>query len=272
MSLLEGQVKGCCPVRWLDHGRQAIMVLPEHVDLAVAGPIREQLLTISNRGAETLIADMSATMSCDLAGADTLARGYQRAAASGTELRLVVTAPVIRRLLAVSGLDRLVSVYPALEAALAAHRPPAALPTVPRPARAEASGEALPDAAEPVAVIREATEATQREKPTAVLDPVPPALAPQQHPEEMLDGIASRIFEVGIVLSTAVGMPPGSLEKKVDEAVQLLEDIVSGIYDAALGCGHAPDTARTLDGGVHRHESAGEREGAGAYGPTMAAW
>ncbi len=230
MSLLEGQVKGCCPVRWLDHGRQAIMVLPEHVDLSVAGPIREQLLTIINRGVETLIADMSATMSCDLAGADTLARGYQRAAASGAELRLVVTAPVIRRLLAVSGLDRLVSVYPALEAALAAHRPTVIL-------------------------------ATQREQPTAVLDPVPPALAPQQHLEETLDRIASRIFEVGIVLSTAVGMPPGGLQKKVDEAVWMLEDIVSGIYDAALGSGHAPDTARTLDGGVRRHESAGEREG-----------
>lgn len=234
MSLLEGQVKGCCPVRWLDHGRQAIVVLPEHVDLSVAGPIREQLLTIINRGAETLIADMSATMSCDLAGADTLARGYQRAAASGTELRLVVTAPVVRHLLAISGLDRLVSVYPALEAALAA---------------------------ESVAVIREATETTQREKPTAVLDPDPRARAPQQHLEETLDRIASRIFEVGIVLSTAAGMPADGLEKRVDEAVRLLEDIVSGIYDAALGCGHVPDTARTLDGGVHRHESAGEREG-----------
>ncbi len=99
MSLLEGQVKACCPVRWLDHGRQAIVVLPEHVDLSVAGPILE----------------------------------------------------------------------------------------------------------------------------------------------ETLDRIASRIFEVGIVLSTAVSMPPGGLEEKVDEAVRLLEDMVSGIYDAALGSGRAPD-------------------------------
>ncbi len=118
-----------------------------------------------------------------------------------------------------------------------------------------------PDHGRQLAVIREATETTQRAKPTAVPDPVPPALAPQQRLEETLDRIASQIFEVGIVLSTAVGTPPGSLEKKVDEAVRLLEDLVSGIYDAALGCGHAPDTARTLDGRVHRHENAGEREG-----------
>ena len=65
---------------------------------------------------------------------------------------------------------------------------------------------------------------------------VPPE---QQHLEETLDRIANRIFEVGIMLSTAAGTPPGGLEKKVDEAVRLLEDIVDGIYDATLGSGHA---------------------------------
>ena len=135
MSSVEGQVKGWYPVRRLDHGRQVIVALPEHVDLSTAGPIREQLLTIVNRGAETLIADMSATMSCDHAGTDTLARVYQRAATSGTELRLVVTAPGIRRVLGISGLDRLVSTYPVVEAALAAHGPAAVLPLAHRAAR-----------------------------------------------------------------------------------------------------------------------------------------
>lgn len=140
MSRLEGHV------RWLDRGRQAIVALPEHVDLSNAGSICEQLLTLINRGAETLIADMSATVSCDHAGADTLARVYQRAAASGTELRLVVTAPIIRRVLGISGLDRLVSIYPVLEAALAAHRPAVVLPLVSRAARTEAVGPARPAA------------------------------------------------------------------------------------------------------------------------------
>jgi len=85
MSLLEGQVR-CWIVAGSDRGTA------EHVDLSTAGSIREELLTLINRGAETLIADMSATVSCDHAGTDTLARVYQRAAASGTELRLVVTA------------------------------------------------------------------------------------------------------------------------------------------------------------------------------------
>jgi anti-anti-sigma factor len=153
MSPLEGQVKDCCPVRWLDHGRQAIAVLPEHVDLSTAGPIREQLLALINRGAETLIADMTATISCDHAGADTLARVHQRAAASGTELRLVVTAPVVRRVLGITGLDRLVLIYPVLEAALAASRTAVVLPLVPRSARAGSAGLARPDGAGPVSKV-----------------------------------------------------------------------------------------------------------------------
>ena len=60
---------------------------------------------------------MTATASCDHAGADAVVRAYQRAAASGTQLRLVVTAQIVRRLLSVTGLDRLISIYPSLEAA-----------------------------------------------------------------------------------------------------------------------------------------------------------
>jgi anti-anti-sigma factor len=94
-----------CPVRWT--GRRAVIALPEHIDVSNAGPVREELLSVINRGAEALIADLTATISCDHAGADALARGYQRAVASGTELRLVVTAPVVRQILSLNGLDRL---------------------------------------------------------------------------------------------------------------------------------------------------------------------
>lgn len=50
-------------------------------------------------------------MSCDYAGADAVVRAYRRAAASGTQLRLVVTATIVRRVLGVNGLDRLIPVY-----------------------------------------------------------------------------------------------------------------------------------------------------------------
>lgn len=150
MGLLDSQVDGCCAVRWLDHGRLAVAALPEHVDLYTADPIREQLLTLINRGAETLIADMTVTISCDHAGVGALARVYQRAAASGTELQLVVAAPVVRRVLDISHLDRSVSIYPVLEAALAARGQPVVRSLVPRAGPTGPDGPAAPDSAGPV--------------------------------------------------------------------------------------------------------------------------
>lgn len=109
---------GTFPVRWT--GRQAIVTLPEHVDHSNADQVREQLLWIINRGAAVLIADLTGTVSCDYSGADALARAQQRAIATGTELRLVAIGNIIRRALSLNGFDRLVAVYPDLDAAIAA--------------------------------------------------------------------------------------------------------------------------------------------------------
>ena len=114
------------PVRWA--GSQAVVTLPEHIDVSNAGQIREELLSVINRGASEVIADMAATISCDHAGADALARAYQRAVVSGAQLRLVVTAQLVRRMVSLSGLDRLISIYPSLDAAIAAGTPAAADP------------------------------------------------------------------------------------------------------------------------------------------------
>jgi anti-anti-sigma factor len=109
------------PVKWA--AQQAIVAVPEHIDVTNVAQFREQLLSLINRGAEVLIADMTATSSCDHAAMDAIARAHQRAAVSGTQLRLAVTAPVIRRVLGIEGLDRLVPIYPTVEAAAAAGTP-----------------------------------------------------------------------------------------------------------------------------------------------------
>jgi anti-anti-sigma factor len=111
------------PVRWV--GRQALVALPEHIDVSNAGQIREELLSVINRDAEALIVDMTATISCDRTGADAVARAYQRAVVSRTELRLVVTSGVVLRMLGMTGVGRLVPVYSSVEAALAARSPAA---------------------------------------------------------------------------------------------------------------------------------------------------
>ena len=107
-----------CPVQWT--GRQAVVTLPQHIDGSNADQIREQLLWIINRGAAVLIVDLTGTVSCDYSGADALARVHDRAVADGTELRLAVITDVVRRVLSLSGLDRLVAVYSDLHGAIAA--------------------------------------------------------------------------------------------------------------------------------------------------------
>lgn len=106
------------PMQWM--GRQAVVTLPQDIDRSNADQIREQLLWIINRGAAVLIADLTGTVSCDYSGVEALARAHHRAVANGTELRLAVTADVVRRVLSLDGLDRLVAVYPDLDAAIAA--------------------------------------------------------------------------------------------------------------------------------------------------------
>ena len=128
------------PVEWM--GRQAVVPLPEHIDMSNVGQIREQLLSVIKRGAAVLIADMTATMSCDYAGADAVARAFQRAVVNGTQMRLVVTASVVRRVLGIEGLDRLVSIYPSLEAAIAAGTPATDVP-------AQAGARAQTDSEQP---------------------------------------------------------------------------------------------------------------------------
>ena len=110
------------------------MTLPEHIDATNTGQLRDDLLGLVNRGPAVLIADLTGTVSCDHGGAEALVRAYHRASVSGTQLKIAASSPLVRRILTVSGLDRLVSVYPSLEAALAAGRPQAAPPARPGPA------------------------------------------------------------------------------------------------------------------------------------------
>jgi anti-anti-sigma factor len=123
-------------VRWT--GGQVVVTLPEHIGVSNSGRIREQLLELVNQGAAVLIADMTGTVSCDHGGADALLRACQRASISGAQLRIAVAAQIVRRVLDVGGLDRLVSIYPSLEAAIAAGTP-GVIPLVPRPDSGQAS-------------------------------------------------------------------------------------------------------------------------------------
>jgi anti-sigma B factor antagonist len=199
--LLTVMADGTFPVQWT--GQQAVVTLPEHIDNSNAHQICEQLLWIINRGAVVLIADLAGTVSCDYSGADALARTQHRATATGTELRLVVTADVVRRVLSLNGLDRLVAVYPDLDGAIAAG-------------------------------------AERRGHETRTADPA-------ARTEELLDVAVGSIFDVGLILQAAVGLPPGVTAQRITEALGRLDDIVRDIRDHALtgrGQSAGPGSAR----------------------------
>jgi anti-sigma B factor antagonist len=179
-----------CPVQWT--GRQAVVTLPQDIDNSNAGQIRERLLWIINRGAEVLVADLTGTVSCDYSGADALARAHHRAVANGTEFRLVAIADVVRRVLSLSGLDRLVPVYPDLDGALAAGTD-------------RAGTEGGPGAA---VIADEAARAG-----------------------ELLDSVVHNIYLVSLMLQAASDLPRDAAARRITEALGRLDDVVREVRD-----------------------------------------
>lgn len=105
------------PVVWL--GEAAVVTLPVEIDLANADQVREDLLSVLNRGATTLVVDMGGTTFCDSAGVNALIRALKRATANGAEMRLVVATPGVQRVLAITGVDHLLAIHPSVAASLA---------------------------------------------------------------------------------------------------------------------------------------------------------
>jgi anti-sigma B factor antagonist len=106
-----------CPVVWV--GQIAVVTLPAEIDVTNADQIREALLGVVNQGAAALVADMSKTTFCDSTGVSALVRTLKRATASGGGMRLVVDSPAVHRVLSITGVDRLMSIYPSVAASLA---------------------------------------------------------------------------------------------------------------------------------------------------------
>jgi len=108
------------PVLWI--GQAAVVTLPAEIDITNADQVRENLLWVLNQGAVLLVADLSKTTFCDSAGLRALVRTFRRAAAMQSGMRLVVSTRAVERVLAITGLDRLLDIYPSVAASLAGPR------------------------------------------------------------------------------------------------------------------------------------------------------
>jgi len=105
------------PVLWI--GQVAVVTLPAEIDVTIADAVREELASVLGQGATLLIADLSRTGFCDSAGVSALVGTYRRAGTSGSLMRLVVSTPAVHRVLSITGVDRLVSIFPSVAASLA---------------------------------------------------------------------------------------------------------------------------------------------------------
>jgi anti-anti-sigma regulatory factor len=197
---------------------------------------REQLLLVINRGAVALIADLAATLSCDYSGTDALARAHQRAVASGTELRIVVTADVVRRVLSLSGLDRLISIYPTLDAALAAGTQRREVPAEPATPAISPAGPGPADLAR-----------------AAAADPA-------NRTRELLDWVVTSLHNVGVSLHAAIDLPRDITAQRITEALRRLDDVAREIHlheSSSTAREPGPTRRRPLD--IHERSALGTK-------------
>jgi anti-sigma B factor antagonist len=96
----------------------AVVALPAEIDMANADDVGEQLRSAFTPGVTIVVADMTLTMFCDSYGMRALVLAHRCAAAHHAQLRLVVSHPSVLQVLKLTGLDRLLPVYPSLGAAL----------------------------------------------------------------------------------------------------------------------------------------------------------
>jgi anti-anti-sigma factor len=99
--------------------RLAVVTLPGEIDVINDGQVQDALTSALDDGAAVLVADAGGTTFCGCSGVTTLLLTHHRAAAAGTQLRLVVGSPSMRRILELTAADQELNTYPTLAAALA---------------------------------------------------------------------------------------------------------------------------------------------------------
>jgi anti-sigma B factor antagonist len=105
----------------LEHVTGPVVVrLPAEIDMANAERVGEELCSAFTRGAAVVIADLTSTVFCDCAGARQFVLAHNYADTHDAQIRFVIPARNMLRVLTLTGLDQLLSIYPSLDAAVSA--------------------------------------------------------------------------------------------------------------------------------------------------------
>ena len=110
-----------------------VVTAPEEIDITNADGLQAALLEAvllepaqretaqretAEPGRAMVVVDMSRTRFCDSAGLNALVTADRRARADGGEIRLAAVGEAVARVVALTGVDRVVAVYASLEEAL----------------------------------------------------------------------------------------------------------------------------------------------------------
>ena len=96
-----------------------VVAAPAAIGMGNAHRLRATLMHLAASGHATFVVDMTATRACDSAGLAELMHSHKHAAAEGGDLRLVVCTPAASRIIADSGLDRVIRQFPSVTEAVA---------------------------------------------------------------------------------------------------------------------------------------------------------
>lgn len=191
-----------------------VVLLPEHISSANAEQILNRLVWVIDHKAAVVVADLTATSSCDPSGARALLQAYQCGVAAGTELRLVVTAEAVRRALRLGGLAHLVLMFATPAAALADLRE----------GRSPQRGQVLKTSA----MSLDAAGAGE------------PGQAPQAD-HALLDSAVGSIFKAALSLQGAAVLSPERVADALEDLDGAIGDIREYVF-AANGPGRQPGT------------------------------
>ncbi len=98
-----------------------VVALPAEIDVTNSGQVHDQLIAALEPGVDIVIADLTPTVFCDSSGVHAIMRAYEEAAARDVQLWLAVAqAGSVRRVLELTGVGRLMPVYPSLQDAMGA--------------------------------------------------------------------------------------------------------------------------------------------------------
>jgi len=95
-----------------------VVTAPEEIDITNAAGLQAALLEAAGPRRAMVVVDMSRTRFCDSAGLNALVTAGRRARADGGEVRLVVVGEAVARVVALTGVDRVIPIYASLEDAL----------------------------------------------------------------------------------------------------------------------------------------------------------